>query len=81
MKLKKLVHKGLAIIVGLPILVVGLIFIPLPGPGLLITFAGLLILSTAFDFLRPYVKRIKLKLKAIIYSYKQKQDEINKKYK
>jgi uncharacterized protein (TIGR02611 family) len=50
-------------LVGLAIIVVGIILLPLPGPGWLIIFAGLFVLSTEFvwadrllDFARAKVR-------------------------
>jgi uncharacterized protein (TIGR02611 family) len=37
-------------VVGLTIIVIGIILLPLPGPGWLIIFAGLFVLSTEFEW-------------------------------
>ncbi len=73
-------HKLGALIVGLPMLGFGVIMIPVPGPGLLICFLALLILSTAFDWPKPYLKKIKLQLKKIIDYAKEKESLFNKKH-
>lgn len=46
-------------IVGSTIILLGLIFIPLPGPGLLGVVAGLAILATEFIWARRLLKAIK----------------------
>lgn len=37
-------------LVGIPLLIVGIILIPLPGPGLLVCFAALVVLSWEFEW-------------------------------
>lgn len=46
---KKMKRIGIAIVGGI-VLVIGVIAIPYPGPGWLIVFTGLAILSTEFDW-------------------------------
>jgi len=58
-------RKTLVVIVSLPIFILGLILIPLPGPGLLVCLLALFILSLEFDFAKVYVERIKAELKKI----------------
>ena len=43
-----------ALVVGIPLLIVGLILIPLPGPGVLVCFGALYILSFEFEWARKY---------------------------
>ncbi len=68
-------------VIGLPVLVLGIILIPLPGPGILVSFLGLYILSSEFDAAKPYRDKIKKKLQKLINTAKTKQEEIDKKYK
>ena len=49
-KLRKHSKKTLIALVGGIVLVAGLIMVPYPGPGWLVVFAGLAILSTEFAF-------------------------------
>jgi len=49
-KIKKHAKKVAVGIVGTIVLLVGIIAIPYPGPGWLIVFAGLAILSTEFEW-------------------------------
>lgn len=53
-------------LIGFPIIVVGIILIPLPGPGLLICLLGLIILSFEFEWAKKYADQIKGTLKAIL---------------
>lgn len=70
-----------AVLVGVPVLILGIILIPLPGPGLLVCFLGLLILSTEFEWAQNYRNRAQAELKKIIDKTKERQEKINKKYK
>ncbi|MEO8691735.1 MAG: TIGR02611 family protein [Candidatus Saccharimonas sp.] len=49
-EIKRRTRKGIIIIVGGIVLLVGLVMVPYPGPGWLIVFAGLSILATEFRF-------------------------------
>ena len=51
------------LLVGLPVLTVGIVLIPLPGPGLLVCLLGLLILSLEFDWAQKLVDRLRDYLK------------------
>lgn len=51
---------GIGIIGGIVVLV-GFIAIPYPGPGWLIVFAGLAILSTEFDWAQRILDRLRVK--------------------
>ena len=50
-------------IVGMLVVIVGIVLIPLPGPGTLIVFAGLTILATEFDSARRFLDRAKDRVK------------------
>jgi len=43
------VYRGVVIVLGLVISIVGLALVPLPGPGWLIVFAGIAILGSEFE--------------------------------
>jgi len=49
-RLQRQSKKALIAIVGGLVVLIGLVLIPYPGPGWLIVFAGLAILSTEFEF-------------------------------
>ena len=76
---KKILFKTFITIIGLPVLVIGIILIPLPGPGLLVTLLGLFILSFAYDSVKVYLEKYKKELMKIINKAKEKQKDINKK--
>lgn len=58
----KVLRKLVVALIGLPVLLLGLILIPLPGPGILISLLGLIILSLEFE----WAKRPADKMKQII---------------
>jgi uncharacterized protein (TIGR02611 family) len=80
-RLLKQVHRLVVLLVGLPLLGVGIILIPVPGPGLLLSFLALLILSSAFQWPRPYIERTKKHLRKLIALAREKEARINEKYK
>ncbi|HCM52141.1 TPA: hypothetical protein DIS56_03365 [Candidatus Saccharibacteria bacterium] len=51
---------------GFLVLIVGLILIPLPGPGLLVTIVGLFILSLEFAWAEKHFQRVKTAQKKVI---------------
>ena len=56
---------GIALVV-FPILVLGVILIPLPGPGILVCLVGLMILSIEFEWSKKYVDMAKSRLKQVM---------------
>ena len=75
----KIVRQIVVAAFGIPLLIVGIILIPVPGPGLLVCFIALLILAAEFDSLKPMRDKAKAKLKEIYDKAKERQDRINKK--
>lgn len=75
----KLVRQIIVAAIGIPLLILGLILIPLPGPGLLVSFIALIVLAAEFDSLKPMRDKLKHKLKKVIVKAKERQDRINKK--
>lgn len=63
---KKLIRRIVVSAIGFPLFIVGLILIPLPGPGILTCFLALFILSLEFDWASKYFEITKKKLKEII---------------
>jgi uncharacterized protein (TIGR02611 family) len=47
------------LVVGLFLLVAGLVMLVLPGPGVLVTMAGLAVLATEFDWARRLLARMR----------------------
>ena len=70
------IRKLIVLLIGLPILVVGIILIPLPGPGLLICFIGLFVLSFEFQFAHRYLEQIKNAFRKIYKEAKERADRI-----
>ena len=62
--------------VGLPLFVLGLILIPLPGPGLLVCLLALLILSREFDWASRRYDQVKRQFTALINETKEKRRKI-----
>lgn len=79
LKVPKLIRQIAVAAVGIPLLIVGIILIPAPGPGLLVCFLALLILSTEFEQVQPYRDKIKKEFKKITDKAKERSDQINKK--
>lgn len=69
----------LILLVGVPIVALGIVLIPLPGPGLLVIIAGLAILSLEFEFARKWFELAKEKLFAATKDARSKLDEERKK--
>lgn len=76
---KTILFKIIISIIGVPVLVVGIILIPLPGPGILVTLLGLYILSFAFESVKVHLETYKNKIKDIYKKAKAKQNSINEK--
>jgi uncharacterized protein (TIGR02611 family) len=74
----KLIRKILAGIIGFPLLILGIILIPIPGPGLLVCFIALFILSLGFDWANKYLDRAKSALRKIYDEAKKRADKIEK---
>lgn len=75
-RLKKLLRKIGVSLIGVPLLVVGIILIPAPGPGLLICFLAFGILSLEFDWAGRYFARAKRQLIEIYKAAKARADKI-----
>lgn len=70
-KTSRVIKKVIVSAVGFPLLIIGVILIPLPGPGLLICLVALIVLSLGFDWVKPYLEKIKKKLAKIVEQSKQ----------
>ena len=58
----EVVYKTLLTVLGVGIVVVGLILVPLPGPGWLIVFIGLTVLGSEFHWARRATTWLRLQL-------------------
>lgn len=59
---KRIVRQTWITIAGTGVVLIGLVLLPLPGPGLLIIIAGLAILGTEFEWARRIMDPIKKRL-------------------
>lgn len=73
----KKIAKRIAVgLIGFPLFAAGIILIPLPGPGLLLSFVALFILSTEFSWATKRFKAIKAKIRQIYKEAKERADKI-----
>ncbi|MDB5176254.1 MAG: hypothetical protein JWM81_1112 [Candidatus Saccharibacteria bacterium] len=73
-----MIRKIAALVIGIPLLIVGIILIPAPGPGLLVCFLALFILSREFSWANTQFQKIKVKIQKIYTDSKQRADRIGK---
>jgi uncharacterized protein (TIGR02611 family) len=57
--IKNSTRKLLVALAGFPVILLGIILIPLPGPGILVVILGLFILSLEFDWAKRYFESAK----------------------
>jgi uncharacterized protein (TIGR02611 family) len=57
-KFKSSTRKILVSLAGFPIIVIGIILIPLPGPGILVVLLGLIILSLEYEWAKRHRDRL-----------------------
>nr|ALS92427.1 putative transmembrane protein (PGPGW) [uncultured bacterium] len=62
------VKKAAVAVAGFAVIILGIILVPLPGPGWLVVIGGLVILSTEFE----WADRLKIKLRAKLSSIYKK---------
>lgn len=74
----KVLRKVIVGLIGFPLLIVGVILVPLPGPGLLVMFMALVLLATEFDWARKHADTIKAKLKAIYEKSRAKAEAVER---
>lgn len=74
-KTRRAIKKIISTLIGLPVLMIGIILIPLPGPGVLITILGLFILSFGFETVKKPLDRYLQIIKALYTRQKQRYDE------
>lgn len=61
----KYVRKIVYGIVGVTLVIIGAALLVLPGPGLLVIFAGLFVLSLEFEWAKPHVEKLRGKMQAV----------------
>lgn len=75
-RLKKILRKIGVSIIGVPLLIIGIILIPAPGPGLLICLLAFGILSLEFVWAEGHFTRAKQQLTEIYKAAKARADKI-----
>ncbi|HEX7260081.1 MAG TPA: PGPGW domain-containing protein [Candidatus Saccharimonadia bacterium] len=80
-KLPKMVRQLIVLIIGVPIISLGVILLPLPGPGWLVILSGLYIISREFAWARKYIDIIEAKLRQLAAKIKDKQSELKEREK
>ena len=74
----KILRKVLVVLISLPLFTLGIVLIPLPGPGLLLCFIALVILSLEFDTAKQYRDKIFAKLKGMLQASRENSQKIKK---
>lgn len=72
----KIVRKLLAALIGFPLLVFGIVLIPLPGPGVLVCIVALYILSREFDWALKHLEKAQKSLGKIISISKKRAEKL-----
>ncbi|OGG07630.1 hypothetical protein A2872_00045 [Candidatus Gottesmanbacteria bacterium RIFCSPHIGHO2_01_FULL_42_12] len=67
-----ILRKSTIFIIGIALVILGIIFIPLPGPGLLLIIAGLFILSLEFAWAERHLDRAKKAANKVVEKAKNK---------
>lgn len=75
-RVAKHARKIVVSLIGFPLLVLGVILIPVPGPGFLLSFLALLILSLEFDWAHKYLHKAKQEFKKVYDKAKARSDKI-----
>jgi uncharacterized protein (TIGR02611 family) len=75
-RIKKVAKKLIVSLIGFPLLLIGIILIPLPGPGLIVTFLAALLLSLEFDWANKRVEQAKTVFRRIYADAKARADRI-----
>lgn len=79
-KTTKAIRKLTIGLIGFPLLAAGIVLIPLPGPGVLLSFIALFILSLEFEWANRYFTKTKSVLSKVVKDAKARQDRINKRF-
>ena len=71
----KALRKILVALIGFPLLGIGIVLIPLPGPGVLVSLLAFFILSLEFEWADKYFQRAK---QVIVGIYKKAKEQADK---
>ena len=77
--IRKSTRKILIALAGFPIIIIGIILIPLPGPGILVIILGLLILSCEFEWANRHLDKVKETQKKAMNKARGKRNSTNDK--
>lgn len=77
-RIYKTIRTVVVMAVGFPLVILGVILIPLPGPGILVSLLGLFVLSLEFSWAQKNLDFTKQKLKKIYQEAKAVGDRIEK---
>jgi uncharacterized protein (TIGR02611 family) len=58
-KLNKTTRQILVLLAGIPVIIVGILLLALPGPGIVVIILGLFILSMEFEWAKRYLDKAK----------------------
>ncbi len=68
----RLSRKIVVAALGFPLLIIGILLIPLPGPGIIVCLAALLLLAREFDWAKRHADRLRSKAAAITAKAKRR---------
>jgi uncharacterized protein (TIGR02611 family) len=68
----KVLRKTIVFLVGSVVIIIGVILLAIPGPGLLTIAAGLIILSTEFEWADRHLKNVKKRISSAYEKTKNK---------
>ncbi len=71
-------RKLIVSLIGIPLFILGIVLIPIPGPGLLLSFLALLLLSVEFEWAAKKLEIVKKEFKKIYQAAKERADKIEK---
>jgi uncharacterized protein (TIGR02611 family) len=80
-RLKKSTRKAVVTLIGFPAIILGIILIPLPGPGILVVILGLFILSLEFDWAKRYLESAKDFQRRALEKARAQKEQAKKEYK
>jgi tellurite resistance protein TerC/cation:H+ antiporter len=75
--LKRSTRKIVVALVGFLTLLIGIVLLALPGPGIVVIILGLFILSTEFEWAKDYLEKAKSAQKKAIEKAKAKKNNKN----
>lgn len=74
----KFLRKIAVLLTGVPLVILGIILIPLPGPGILVSFLGLFVLALEFEWAAKHRDRLHKEVKKTIQKARDRSDNIKK---